>query len=118
MMGIQVDDPTAAILEERTEGWVTGLRLAGLYLRDQADPVQRVRDLRGTTRHIAEYLVAEVLSALEPEMTAHLVETSVLNRFCAPLCDALHARRTERQETSRRQDGERFHHDDEQGNPY
>jgi hypothetical protein len=58
-----VDGATAALLEEKTEGWAAGLRLAGLYLRDHVDPKARVKDLRGGSRHIAEYLASEVALA-------------------------------------------------------
>jgi LuxR family maltose regulon positive regulatory protein len=89
---VPVDDATAALLEEKTEGWVTGLRLAGLYLSDQDDLKHRVQELRGSSRHIAEYLVAEVLARQNPEIKAYLLETSILDRFCAPLCQAVHSK--------------------------
>jgi len=85
-----VDDSMATVLAEKTEGWVTGLRLAGLLLRGHDDPEGLVRELRGSSRHVAEYLASEVLSAQEPEIASHLLEASILDRFCAPLCQALH----------------------------
>jgi len=88
---IPVDDDTAALLEKKTEGWVTGLRLAGLYLHDRDDLKDRVQELTGSSRHITEYLTSEVLSRQDPKMAACLVETSILDRFCAPLCRAVHS---------------------------
>jgi len=93
---IPLDDATAALLDKKTEGWVTGLRLAGLYLRDQDDLKHRVRELRGSSLHITEYLVSEVLSRQNADIAAFLVETSILDRFCAPLCQAVHLRGAER----------------------
>ena len=46
--------------------------------------------MSGNSRHIAEYLFAEVLSRQQPEMVSYLLETSILNRFCAPLCRQMH----------------------------
>jgi len=91
MISAPVDDATAALLEEKTEGWATGLRLVGLYLRDQDDLIHRVQELSGSSRRIAEYLAGEVLSRQNPEIAAYLLETSILDRFCAPLCQAVHS---------------------------
>ena len=88
---VPLDDTTAALLDKKTEGWVTGLRLAGLYLRGQDDLKHRVQELSGNSRHIAEYLVQEVLSRQKPEIVAYLLETSILDRFCVPLCRAVHS---------------------------
>jgi LuxR family maltose regulon positive regulatory protein len=68
MIRVPIDDETGALLEKKTEGWVAGLRLAGLYLRDQEDPKQKVQELSGSTRHITEYLIEEVMSRQDPEM--------------------------------------------------
>ncbi len=91
LLKIPVDDATIAILEKKTEGWVTGLRLAGLYLSDGKDLNQRVQELSGSSRQIAEYLFSEVLSRQNPDIAAFIVETAILDRFCAPLCQELHA---------------------------
>ncbi len=62
MLNVVVDKTTAALLETKTEGWATGLRLAGLYLKGQKELKRSLEQLSGNSRHIAEYLVAEVLS--------------------------------------------------------
>ena len=87
---VVVDETTAALLEIKTEGWATGLRLAGLYLQGQKELKRSLQQLSGNSRHIAEYLFAEVLSRQHPEMVSYLLETSILNRFCAPLCRQMH----------------------------
>jgi len=92
---LTLDDATLGILDEKMEGWVTGLRLAGFYLRDQDDPKQRVQEFKGSARYIAEYLAEEVLSRQDPETMAFLMETSILDRFCAPLCQAVHSKGVE-----------------------
>jgi LuxR family maltose regulon positive regulatory protein len=90
MLNVVVDETTAALLEIKTEGWATGLRLAGLYLQGQKELKRSLQQLSGNSRHIAEYLFAEVLSRQHPEKVSYLLETSVLNRFCAPLCHQMH----------------------------
>ena len=87
---IPVDDATAALLDENVEGWVTGLRLAGLYLHGREDLIQAAKDIRASSRHLLEYLVSEVLAEQDPQIATYLVETSILDRFCAPLCQAVH----------------------------
>jgi len=90
MLDVAVDDDTATLLEAKTEGWAAGLRLAGLYLRDHKDLKPRLRELNGSSLRIAEYLVAEVLSRQHPEMMSYLLDASILDRFCAPLCHHMH----------------------------
>jgi len=102
MLNVEVDSTTAALLEMKTEGWVTGLRLAGLYLRDQENLAQRVAELSGNSRNIAsrniaEYLVTEVLSRQPPEMAVLLMESAILDRFCAPLLAALRGARADQE---------------------
>ena len=75
------------LLSARTEGWAAGLYLAGLSLRDRGAPARA--DEIGYDRHLVEYLGDEVLSAQEPQARRFLVDTCVLDRFCAPLCDAV-----------------------------
>ena len=73
----------------RTEGWAAGLQLAALRLRDRADPADFIERLTGADWHIVNYLGEEVLASQPPEIREFLLVTSVLNRMCASLCDAL-----------------------------
>jgi LuxR family maltose regulon positive regulatory protein len=77
------------VLEERTEGWAAGLKLAGLALRGQADPRGFTAAFAGTHRFVMDYLIEEVLRQQPPRLRQFLLETSVLERLSAPLCDAL-----------------------------
>jgi ATP/maltotriose-dependent transcriptional regulator MalT len=80
----------------RTEGWAAGLQLAALRLRDRTDPSGFIERFTGADWHIVSYLCEEVLDIQAPRIREFLLVTSVLNRMCAPLCDAL----------TRRADGE------------
>ncbi len=85
---VPVDRALAEVLEEKTEGWVTALRLSALSLRGQTDPGQMIRRLR-ENRYVMDYLVSEVLANQPPELREFLLNTAILERFCAPLCDVL-----------------------------
>ena len=87
--GIELSGDSVELLVERTEGWPAGLYLAALWLRDLDDPDEGVRAFAGSARHVADYLTAEVLTALPPETRDFLVRTSVLGRFTPELCDAV-----------------------------
>jgi LuxR family transcriptional regulator, maltose regulon positive regulatory protein len=88
-MGLQLADAEVATLVDRTEGWVAGLQLAGLALRDRPDPAGFVAAFAGGHRLVADYLLAEVLDRQPPSTRRFLLTTGVLDRLCAPLCDAL-----------------------------
>jgi LuxR family maltose regulon positive regulatory protein len=82
-------------LEARTEGWVTGLQLAALVYqspRSQAGPANAegfLTSFSGSHRYLVEYLLEEVVSRQPQEVQLFLLRTSLLERMCAPLCDAL-----------------------------
>ncbi len=76
-------------LDEELEGWVVGLKLAALALRHFPDSDQLLSRFRGGTREMQAYLVGEVLDSLPSQLRDCLTRTAILERFCAPLCDAL-----------------------------
>lgn len=88
-MGLTLTEQQAARLEKRTEGWAAGLQLAGLSLQSQADLDQFITNFTGSHRYVMDYLTDEVLSQQPPEIEAFLLQTSILERFCASLCDDL-----------------------------
>ena len=76
-------------LEARTEGWIAGLQMAALAMRDHADVPGFIEAFAGSNRYVLDYLVEEVLNQQPEGVRSFLLETSVLGRMCAPLCDAL-----------------------------
>jgi len=88
-LGLRLPQTQVAVLVERTEGWAAGLQLAGLALRDRPDPAAFVAAFTGGHRLVADYLLAEVLERQPPPTRRFLLATSVLDRLCAPLCDAM-----------------------------
>lgn len=78
----------AEIAMEKTEGWAVGLQLLGVALRkNQDDQAAFLASFSGTNRTVGAFLIEEVLSKLPPDIYDFLVGTSILGRFCAPLCD-------------------------------
>ncbi len=87
--GIELTPADLADLVERTEGWPAGLYLAALSLRGHPSPGAFVQQFSGTNRFVVDFLAEEVLSRQPPVIRHFLARTSILGRFCAPLCDAV-----------------------------
>ncbi len=82
-------DDALAVIEERTEGWAAGLRLAMLSLQGHPHPKQFLGQFQGTSAYVMDYLMDQVISQQAPEIVTTLLFTSILDRFCAPLCEAI-----------------------------
>jgi LuxR family maltose regulon positive regulatory protein len=87
--GIALSEAAAAQLHQRTEGWAAGLRLAVISLAGRADPERFVEEFSGSSRTVAEYLLAEMLECQPPEVQQLLLRTSVLDRVNGELADLL-----------------------------
>jgi LuxR family maltose regulon positive regulatory protein len=89
-----LDLPAASVtaLQDRTEGWAAGVQLAALSLRGQSDPAGFVASFAGSHRYVLDYLTEEVLAGQSEQVVRFLLETSVLDRMCGPLCDAVTGR--------------------------
>lgn len=87
--GLSLRDHEIDALEERTEGWVAGLQLAAISLQGESNREQFLRSFTGSHRFVLDYLVEEVLLRQPEEVQRFLLSTSVLDRLCGPLCDAL-----------------------------
>lgn len=84
-----------SVLNERTEGWAAGLRLAAVLLQ-AVSPTHRVAQIdallagfRGDERHVFDYLTEEVFDRLTAERQTFLVQTALLDRLCGSLCVAV-----------------------------
>ncbi|GAA1026935.1 LuxR C-terminal-related transcriptional regulator [Virgisporangium ochraceum] len=76
-------------LESRTEGWAAALQLAALSLRGRTDVAEFISSFAGDHRYIVDYLIDEVLDQQPPLLRRFLLDTSVLEALCGPLCDAV-----------------------------
>jgi LuxR family maltose regulon positive regulatory protein len=87
--GVELDEPTLAVLHERTEGWAAGLRLAALSLAGHPDPAGFAAEFSGTDRTVADYLLAEVLDRQSAAVRLLLLRTSILEQVNGELADLL-----------------------------
>ncbi|MFC1581094.1 response regulator [Thermodesulfobacteriota bacterium] len=89
LLGNQVDSSTAALLEEKTEGWVTGLRLAALSLQHKGNYEPKLLAEQVDAKYVMEYLFIEALSVQQSEILDYLMGSAILDRFTGPLCEAV-----------------------------
>ncbi|MBV9310301.1 MAG: AAA family ATPase [Solirubrobacterales bacterium] len=94
--GLGLTPDTVKRLHDRTEGWAAGLYLAVLSMRGREDASGFVASFAGSDRRVVDYLAAEVLDERRKAELDFLLHTSVLDRFCAPLCDAVTGARDSR----------------------
>ena len=88
-MGLSLSPADIALLERRTEGWIAGLQLAAYSLGREADPAAFLSAFAGNDRYIADYLMEEVLLRLPAERLSFLLQTCILDRLTADLCNAV-----------------------------
>jgi LuxR family maltose regulon positive regulatory protein len=101
VMGLELSAEDIAELEGRTEGWVAGLQMAALAMQNHTDVPGFIAAFTGSNRHVVDYLAEEVLGRQPEALQTFLLETSILDRMCAPLCNAV-TRRTDGQTTLER----------------
>lgn len=89
VMELSLSQQDISILTDRTEGWIVGLQMAALSMQGVADCQAFVQALSGSQRYILEYLIEEVLARQSENLQAFLLQTSILDRLCGPLCDAV-----------------------------
>ena len=86
-LSLSVEDVTA--LEARTEGWIAGLQLAAIALQGHEDTTNFIKSFTGKHHFVMDYLLAEVLQQQSARVQTFLLRTSILDRLCGPLCDAV-----------------------------
>lgn len=89
VMGLGLSGEDVAALEARTEGWIVGLQLAALAMQGQRDTAGFIESFSASHRFVLDYLVAEVLQQQPQSIQTFLLRTSILDRLCGPLCDAV-----------------------------
>ena len=90
VMGLTLSADAIAALEARTEGWIAGLQLAAISMHGHADNIDAfVHSFTGSHRFVMDYLVEEVLIQQPVAVQTFLLRTSILERMCASLCEAV-----------------------------
>jgi LuxR family maltose regulon positive regulatory protein len=95
VMGLNLSAEDIAALETRTEGWIAGLQLAALALQGTIsmqglqDATSFIKSFTGSHHFVLDYLVEEVLQRQSENIQTFLLRTSILERLCGSLCDAV-----------------------------
>ena len=87
--GLQLDSDAVARIAARTEGWGAGLYLAALWLRSSGAQEHDALRFAGGNRHVVDYLSEAVLEQLDGELREFLLSTSIADRLCTSLCEAI-----------------------------
>jgi LuxR family maltose regulon positive regulatory protein len=93
-MGLPLSEAEVTTLVARTEGWIAGLQLAALALRKRQDLSAAVSDFGGSHRYLLDYVQQEILARLPGRLQDFLLQTSIVTRMNAALCQAITARPT------------------------
>ena len=89
VMGLNLSAEDITALETRTEGWIAGLQLAALSMQGHQDTAGFIRSFTGSHHFVLDYLIEEVLKHQPESIQTFLLRTSILDRLCGPLCDAV-----------------------------
>jgi LuxR family transcriptional regulator, maltose regulon positive regulatory protein len=89
VMELNLSAENIAALESRTEGWVAGLQLAALSMRGAKADAPFIETFTGNHHFVLDYLTEEVLQRQPASVQTFLLHTSILDRFCASLCEAV-----------------------------
>ena len=89
VMGLNLSAEDIAALETRTEGWIAGLQLAAISMQGHQDATSFIQSFTGSHHFVLDYLVEEVLQQQSESIQTFLLRTSILDRLCGPLCDAV-----------------------------
>jgi LuxR family maltose regulon positive regulatory protein len=89
VMGLNLPAEDIAVLETRTEGWIAGLQLAALSMQGHRDTASFIKSFTGSHHFVLDYLMEEVLQQQPENIQRFLLCTSILDRLCGPLCDAV-----------------------------
>ncbi|NDI35029.1 LuxR C-terminal-related transcriptional regulator [Chengkuizengella sediminis] len=89
VMNLKLSNNDIVDLVTKTEGWITGLQLAGISMCGHGDPSSFIKTFTGKHSFIVDYLVEEVLKQQSVYVQEFLLRTSILDRLCGSLCDAV-----------------------------
>ncbi|MDQ0058746.1 LuxR family maltose regulon positive regulatory protein [Paenibacillus harenae] len=89
VMNLEQSEESISALEHRTEGWISGLHISALSIQQHPKSIQSIMMFEGNHRLLQDYLTEEVLQRQSESVQKFLLYTSVLDRFCGSLCDAV-----------------------------
>jgi LuxR family maltose regulon positive regulatory protein len=89
VMGLNLSAEHIAALDTRTEGWIAGLQLAAISMQGHQDTTSFIKSFTGSHHFVLDYLMEEVLGQQSERVQTFLLRTSILDRLCGPLGDAV-----------------------------
>lgn len=89
IMNLQLSMDDVSLLEERTEGWIAGLQLAAISMQGREAHVDTIQAFSGNHRYVLDFFIKEVLQQQPKHVQTFLMVTSILDRMCGSLCEAL-----------------------------
>ncbi|MBP7686269.1 MAG: AAA family ATPase [Thermoflexales bacterium] len=89
VMGLNLLATDIAALENRTEGWIAGLQLAAISMQGREDAAGFIGSFTGSHHFVLDYLIEEVLHRQSSEVLSFLLHTSMLDRLCGSVCEAV-----------------------------
>lgn len=95
VMNLDIPEAQVAVLVDRTEGWIAGLKMAALALGSQQprkkveNPSAFIQAFTSSNRYVLDYLLEEVLSHQPGRIQSFLLKTSILDSLNGPLCDSV-----------------------------
>lgn len=87
--GVEADEASVRDLLQRTEGWPAGLYIAALAIKSGSRNSDVGFTFTGDDVYMGDYLRSELLDRISGAEASFLIRTSVLDRMCGPLCDAI-----------------------------
>jgi len=87
--GVELDERDLLDLVQRTEGWPVGLYIAALAMKAGTRHGDVGFTFTGDDVFMSGYLRSELLDRISDAEAEFLVRTSVLDRMCGSLCDAV-----------------------------
>jgi LuxR family transcriptional regulator, maltose regulon positive regulatory protein len=89
VMSLHLSTEDITALENRTEGWIAGLQLAAISMKGHHDTASFIKSFSGSHRFVLDYLMEEVFEQQPKNIQTFLLYTSILDRICGSLCDAV-----------------------------
>jgi LuxR family maltose regulon positive regulatory protein len=89
VMGLALSADDLSAMETRTEGWIATLQLAALSMQSSKDIHGFISAFTGSHHYVMDYLVEEVLGLQPKKVGDFLMQTSILDQMCGPLCESV-----------------------------
>ncbi len=89
VLGKQINPDIATKLMERTEGWAVAVQLARLANQNINIPSNVGESFDGNSKLVSAYLADQIVNDLPQDLRDFLMFTSILERYCAELANAV-----------------------------